>query len=262
MYPIQHTQHNNNMPRTRRVAKRATKKRRPARRRRSAAPTRFSRSARQGTGMVRLYSADPFPPRYRVKLTYGNVTALSGNGTGNVFGAQVTYKLNSLFDPNATTGSKKPQGFSQLAALYNRYKVHGVWIEFTFQNTAGNSGTLCAVVVPSTVTVPVFSTANVDAVLGNQQAMAWAVGAQDGANSVAKYRQYFPMYAVEGISKLMFDSQVDDAWSSLVNTNPTANPLFCIAFAGSLTAAANGMLNMKMTFDAEFWERNVLAETS
>ncbi len=38
-------------------------------------------------------------------------------------GSQAVYRLNSIFDPDASVGGHQPYGYDQMAALYNRYRV-------------------------------------------------------------------------------------------------------------------------------------------
>jgi hypothetical protein len=67
---------------------------------------------------------------------------LSSHTMLTVAGSQSTFRLNSIFDPDAAVGGHQPYGYDQLAALYNRYRVLKTRWKVTFGNQAGGFDTL------------------------------------------------------------------------------------------------------------------------
>jgi len=59
-------------------------------------------------------------PHKYIKLHYGEINTQT---LLTLAGSQYQYNLNSIFDPNRTGAGHQPYGFTQLAALYNRYRV-------------------------------------------------------------------------------------------------------------------------------------------
>jgi hypothetical protein len=73
------------------------------------------------------------PHRY-ITLKYSE---LMSHSMATTVGTQSTFRLNSIFDPNAAVGGHQPYGYDQLAALYNRYRVLRAAWKITFANQAG-----------------------------------------------------------------------------------------------------------------------------
>ncbi len=74
-------------------------------------------------------------PHMYITLKYAQNVAQS---VATLAGAQSTFRLNSIFDPDAAVGGTQPYGYDQLSALYNRYRVLKTGWKVTF--TASTSG--------------------------------------------------------------------------------------------------------------------------
>lgn len=74
-------------------------------------------------------------PRQKVTLKYFDSRTVTAT-TGGSFGT--TYRLNSLYDPDATGVGHQPRGFDQVAELYQKYVVTkaSVIVNFRNDNTA------------------------------------------------------------------------------------------------------------------------------
>lgn len=82
--------------------------------------------------------ADPFPPRRRVTMQWCELfNQTSATVTGQC-GTEKVFKINSLFNPNASD-THKPYGWSTLASLYYEYLVRRVRVELTVTTGAGGT---------------------------------------------------------------------------------------------------------------------------
>lgn len=75
--------------------------------------------------------------RYALNVSFTLATTV---GTGQLF------RMNSIFDPDASGGSTKPYGYTQLSALYNRYRVLRTrWRVIFSASTSGYAATVIPV---------------------------------------------------------------------------------------------------------------------
>lgn len=101
---------------------------RPTKRYRRSAPRyrrrfrkRFVRGRRPATNLV--------PNSMFVKLRFFDTYSLADGGTG---GAYRTFVGNSIYDPDYTGVGGVPSGYTEYAALYNKYRVYGCKIRVRF----------------------------------------------------------------------------------------------------------------------------------
>lgn len=66
----------------------------------------------------------PIPPSMYVKMAYASEISITPGGAG--LAKVATFRLNSIFDPDATNAGHQPYGHDTFEALYNRYRVHKV----------------------------------------------------------------------------------------------------------------------------------------
>lgn len=84
---------------------------------RTARKKQWKRKPRGKRNVLVNRALHPIPQRFITKQKYSDVFTLTpGNST-------YVFNLNSVYDPNRTGVGHQPQGFDQLAALYNRYRV-------------------------------------------------------------------------------------------------------------------------------------------
>jgi len=79
-----------------------------------------------------------FPKSLIAKLKYSETFSLNPPASGTVVGQ--TFRLNSLYDPNAGIGGHQPTPFDQYCMVYNRYHVIGAKITVTPIPTNNNTG--------------------------------------------------------------------------------------------------------------------------
>lgn len=86
-----------------------------------------------------------FPDTFVTKLKYADTISVA---PGAPIG-QYTYRGNSLYDPDFTSGGHQPHYFDQLSEVYSRYRVLGAKITVSLMNNAGNTP-LQVVIIPNT----------------------------------------------------------------------------------------------------------------
>jgi hypothetical protein len=121
--PINHTNTNSKKPRAQQVRKLARQSR------------RVPLPIRDG-GVVLSSGPTPFPPRLTAKCPWSYLSGLSAPG-GGVTG-QVTYRLNSPYDPDSAVGGGQAVGFDQLAVIYGFYRVVKAHVRIAFQNPSAD----------------------------------------------------------------------------------------------------------------------------
>jgi hypothetical protein len=100
---------------------------------------------------------------FRTELVYAESFHFSATITSHQY---VTMRGNSVYDPYHAVGGHQPLGFDQLAALYQRYNVHGARMELTVYNNATAETTgfshleraTAVVVYPSVLAAPISNT--------------------------------------------------------------------------------------------------------
>lgn len=186
--------------------KRVTKKR-PYRGRRKYHDTLSRGIAGSGAG--------PFPRRLFTKLIYADERALGAEAAL----ATYTYRLNSIYDPDATGVGTQPDGFDTLlganntTAPYQLYRVRGALVELTIRNVG-------------TPTVNCW----VSTRYGNEtspsaywEALAkhkWCrqIDSYETDHHMVRFKKYFSIASIVGQSKQTVNS--DDNFTALYTGNP------------------------------------------
>jgi hypothetical protein len=91
-------------------------------------------------GFPRYNILNPFPSMLRRKMPYSARITLTST-VANTTGTQLSYQLNSLFEPEPGV-SHQPYGFDQLCSAtgpYTRYKVCGFKCKITATNTSASN---------------------------------------------------------------------------------------------------------------------------
>ncbi len=78
----------------------------------------------------------PFPVEWKVKMRYAHAFDLSANGL-STFG-KITFRLNSLFDPDKSGAGHFPYQFNQLKTIYDRSIVYGAKVDLLWTNPTGD----------------------------------------------------------------------------------------------------------------------------
>lgn len=202
------------MPRRRPARRRYRRRRRPARRgiRKSAglstANTTFSN--RPSTVTVRGNSI--LPEQIMTRLPYADLIQTSTTTT--VPGIYV-FRVNSIFDPDLSSGGEFPLGRDQLHALYNNYVCFGVSYDITVINM---SDTAPARVLVIADTANTSWTTFQEAATQPSASKSVVLGTLDGGRSTARLRGYISVAAVFGVPKKAVS--IDDTYKAPFTGNP------------------------------------------
>lgn len=85
---------------------------------------------------VRQRGMNPFPQQYLAKLHYAHGTGIAP-ATAHLAG-KITYRLNSIFDPDKSGTGHQPYQFDQLSGIYARSQVYGCKIDLEWTNPQGD----------------------------------------------------------------------------------------------------------------------------
>ena len=99
-------------------------------------------------GFSRLLTARlPFPAYMRCKNTFSEPGTLT---TGNtVFGSEVRYRLNSVYDPSYAVGARSVHNYSTMAGIYQQYRVDKCHYQIIFTTPGSANDIQCACTVAS-----------------------------------------------------------------------------------------------------------------
>lgn len=81
-----------------------------------------------------------FPNTLFTQLRYSDNLLLNADNLTGRTGSDISYRLNSLFDPYFAAGGHQPLGFDQLSAIYNNYTVYKVDVQVRVVQSSGSSG--------------------------------------------------------------------------------------------------------------------------
>lgn len=248
------------MPRYARKAKKI-KKRKPSARKAPAwrrqshlASTSFPLATRG------IRSNDPFGRTKRCCIKYATTYSANSSGTGNVYGTQQTFRLNSLFDPDVTNAGTQPRFLDQVGVLYNKYKVRKAHVHIDVIGTTGASNTFTVGVVGSTVSLMTLTAANVDAFLDDPRCAHWSLGAQDGGHNTLSIDKWFDIGGLDDVDEYQFAADTDK-YAALLSANPTNIALITMAIAPTTSAATGASVRVSITYYVEFFERLVPAQS-
>lgn len=219
---------------------------------------RLNKSGSMAKGPFRQYIVgDPLPPqkfcRFNYSAQYSFTTGLAG-----IYGSEQIMNLNSLFDPDYLTGGHQPLFYDQMAAMYRQYKVHGVLCEWEWTDPSADGIEVAMQVQASSETATI--TNHVAGSL-QEQPMTVVRHVNNTGNQKVRVKQYFPIWQVEGLSKLQFDADTT-AYCAPTNADPSISPLLRFAAASVQgTAGATIQCFLKMTFYAKLYERIIVAQS-
>lgn len=195
-------------------------------------------------------------------MTYGHQIALNPSVTQNLMGVAQSYRLNSLYDPELTGGGSQPYGFDTMATIYQRYKVRSVIIDAELVSVSNGDETgFVSVLVPSNTTLPTLAGASTDSFIDKPFTIITLMNSRDSPSGKYHYRQVVDVARLDGLTALQFDADVSN-YSAAVTADPTNTPRLTCAVANiSTTTQFACTLKITLTFDVEFWDRTILAQS-
>jgi hypothetical protein len=176
-----------------------------------------SRRGTQNTRAVRGPQRKTSPSKLRslksLQLTYGDVFTISD---AHGFALR-TFRLNSIFDPDRTGVGGQPTYYTQLAALYDTYRVRAVDLDFEFFNTSAADAPLVGLIANPVNSGPTASGVAAQQLLleGKHSRYAWLSGGLT-TNPKSRARLHFSI----NLAELCGEKVDDDDFSAAFSQNP------------------------------------------
>lgn len=199
--------------------------------------------------------AEPFPMRLNTKMVYTTSGTLTASSTQDIMGAEVVYRLNSIYDPQYALGGETVAGHAAMSTLYESYIVNGVKVQIRF-NDPSVDGMVCA-----------YSWNQDDAsaiiqgkatFVAGRHPHTGTVALSDSGNQKATRSLYIRPWQLEGLSKLEWKANKSTR-SSLMNNNPTNEQFLRLACSRSSASGAGTIrYDLRITYYTEFFGRKIL----
>jgi len=197
----------------------------------------------------------PFPKELFTKLHYTDLLEISV--TDSAF-AQLTYNLNSLYDPYAGVGGHQPRYFDTLCgdddgpAPYKKYRVLGTHVRATFVND--NSATSTAGIFGMHQRID--GQPQLGAILDTGEIPnTWKVDVNSGNSSqgIRRLSKMFKHKQVFGIK----DMRDDEETGALFGTNPAKLSLLDIFYQPySASTSTTIFVRVEFTYYCHFYDQN------
>jgi len=175
------------------------------------------------------------------RMRYAEAT-ISSASTFN----HVTFRLNSLYDPNYTITGHQPMGYDQLSTLWNRYRVDRVKVEVSaWCSSATATGQV--VLWPSNDLMTLAAVNDL-----KEQPLAQTFSVPGGGEVVNRTFYYYP-YIIMGVTKEAYAS--DDRHSAAIGSNPTELCALHVAatlFDGTLSNLIG--VNFVLTYECTWFD--------
>lgn len=180
-----------------------------------------ARKGYRGNGHLSL--ATYVPAAKRIHMTYSTATAIAEGGAGG--GVSYFYRLNSVYDPDASGVGTTATGYSTWAALFLNYKVRRVTVRVQgTPNTANNSYVMAIMApVPSQAVIPTNPLLWVSIPKAVIQS---ATPNANGGKSLVTYIRTFDIASVAGVTKAQYQNDMD--FSGTVGSNPARQVYFFV----------------------------------
>lgn len=216
----------------------------------------------------------PIAQRYICKMKYCDSFTL--DTSSSVVGTVVhRFRLNSLFDPNQTSGGHRPYGFTQLlgdpaaipaqTGLYNRYRViscsYAVYAA-PIQPTAAYGNNIQITALPANELVGTTIGVNGSALRENPRAK-YITQTTGAPVRLLKGKVYIPSLVGRTKSQYMADDRYQALWSANPDEAAILNIyLNEIADANGITLPVAARMNITMQFTCELFDVNNKGQSS
>lgn len=191
------------------------------------------------------------PANMHVRLTYYNSTQLGETVVGA--GANYFYRLNSVYDPDASGVGSVAIGYNTYAGLFLNYKVHRVTVRFDGFVGGGTGvssyGNVTMAPVPGQAVVP--TNRNTWKVIpGN--VCASVTGAQNGGKNHFSFTRSYDLAKVLQVSRSQYNNEMD--FSGAIGSNPARQAYLMVAIDGAGSSSVVQMTyNISLTYDVEWF---------
>lgn len=197
------------------------------------------------------------PDRYFTKLKYSQFVNTNDFVTPDGYYGTLIYRGNGLFDPEQAVGGQQPLGFDQLTTFYQRYRVYAakIWVRLHSLAATGTTPYYLAI-CPFIGTSPTAFNGWISTISEQPYSRFVTRNQYDSNPSIKHCMSTAKIY---GVNKTTV--KADDLFSSPTGTLPTNQWSYLVSFGNlnaSASAATNYILEVKLTYYCEFYERRNL----
>ncbi len=216
------------------------------------------RGSQNSLGVTAPLTVDPWPARWRGRLTLVLVGFVGTNGTAGAtvalrFGDSVSFNLNSLYDTALTTSSRQPQYFATLSAFYKRYRVHSVHLDLLIQNNYDSPVMFGWRIEPPGGGSTIDNT-NVEVGLSLPYTTGVPLSGK-GGQSICRVQKNIDIAQICGLTRREFEANVED-YAALVTASPARSPTLEFALANMINTTSDvASYTATFSFDAELFDR-------
>ena len=191
-----------------------------------------------------LKSLNPIAQRYICKMKYAETVSTDGNG-------RYVFNLNSIYDPNRTSGGHQPYGHDTFATMYNRYRV----ISCSYRVIAPkNDATLQIACLPANEVLAVTTAAEAK----ENPRSRYATQSPGGQVVPVSGKVYIPSLVGRTKSQYM----ADDRYQAVFGTDPAELAVLNVitTSGGDIPLAANP-INIELVYTVECFDIKHLAQS-
>ncbi len=199
---------------------------------------------------------DPFPPMIRRSFKYSDLHQIS-TGTAGVYGSEIRYNMNGLYDPYYTGAGHQPYGFDQVFNIYNKYRVERASYRVSFTTPGAANDVLC------TASISPGTSASL-AGLAPATPIEWP-NSTHGHLSTTGTRLCvlsgtIDLHTLVGVTKSRYDA--DDTFCGTVSTNPSQLALLSLAIASYSGQGSEGAsMLVELEFEVVVFDRTIVASS-
>jgi hypothetical protein len=179
------------------------------------------------------------PALFRGKMFYNTVLALApaaGGATANVF------RLNSVFDPDFTGAGSTVVGYTQISALYGRYRVLAAKVFVEFVNVSSTIPLTVFITLNPVTTVGV----NIATILAQRRVWTRGIGTCTGSCTVS-HTCGGPVGALYGVPERQVRDE--DDFAALVGGNPNNGVYAHVGAYADGAAAGSLTIHVRIEYD-------------
>lgn len=201
------------------------------------------------------------PDRYLVKLRYIDEHSFSLVGASFTYG-YLRYYMNGLADPNPLVLTNPVQGFSELANLYNQFRVNGSKVELIISNM--EAFPVIVILIPSNFDMSSYVTSANQArtLMGNPYCKYKVLSAKGGIDK-ATIKSFMTCQKIAGTNQTRYDVDYTGITTGLTGgTNPPKLLYWNVAtysLGGQAFTSAGVLFDCRITYYSQFFGRVPLA---
>lgn len=195
-----------------------------------------------------------FPHEYYCVLPYHDIVSISLST--NPWGVH-RFRMNSIFDPDYSTGGHQPRGRDEFANLYASYIVYAIGYDINFM-TKDTTREACVVGIAGCSSYQTLgSIPNYQALRETNQRFI-NVGRIDDQKPVTNIKGKLMCRKVEGVDKDTYNDE-SGPFQAFQTTNPVASPTLAV-FAGTIdqtTMSAAVVADVKLLYYCKMFTRTI-----